>query len=162
MSMSRGDRRDGGHPASPRAEVGAALDRVRLCRQRPLRAGPGRRCAGELAAQPGERILDLGCGDGRLTAEIAATGADVLGVDLSDDLLAVAAARGLRVQRADGHQLTFDREFDAVFSNAALHWMRAPELVAAGVARALKPGGRFVGEMGVTAMSRPSPPRCVP
>ena len=101
-----------------------------------------------LAARPGERILDLGCGDGRLTTEIAATGADVLGVDLSDDLLAVAAARGLRVQRADGHQLTFDREFDAVFSNAALHWMRAPELVTAGVARALKPGGRFVGEMG--------------
>jgi SAM-dependent methyltransferase len=101
-----------------------------------------------LAPQPGERILDLGCGDGVLTAEIAATGADVVGVDLSEELLAAARERGLDVRRIDGHALDFDSEFDAVFSNAALHWMRRPELVIAGVARALLPGGRFVGELG--------------
>jgi SAM-dependent methyltransferase len=101
-----------------------------------------------LAPKPGERVLDLGCGDGTLTAEIKAAGADVLGVDLSDELLAVARMKGLAVRKADGHALDFVQEFDAVFSNAALHWMRAPDLVIAGVARALKPKGRFVGELG--------------
>lgn len=101
-----------------------------------------------LHPKPGERILDLGCGDGTLTAEIKASGADVLGVDLSEELLAVARMKGLTVRKVDGHALDFVSEFDAVFSNAALHWMRAPELVIAGVARALKPRGRFVGELG--------------
>jgi SAM-dependent methyltransferase len=101
-----------------------------------------------LAPKPGERILDLGCGDGALTAEIKAAGADVLGVDLSGELLAVARMKGLNVRKMDGHALDFVLEFDAVFSNAALHWMRAPDLVIAGVARALKRGGRFVGELG--------------
>lgn len=101
-----------------------------------------------LAPKPGERVLDVGCGDGTLTAEIKAAGADVLGVDLSDELLAVARMKGLPVQKMDGHALDFVQEFDAVFSNAALHWMCAPDLVIAGVARALKPKGRFVGELG--------------
>ncbi|HKB00524.1 MAG TPA: class I SAM-dependent methyltransferase [Methyloceanibacter sp.] len=101
-----------------------------------------------LAAKPGERILDLGCGDGALTAEIRALGADVLGVDLSEELLAVARMKGLAVRKVDGHALDFVSEFDAVFSNAALHWMRKPRLVIAGVARALRPRGRFVGELG--------------
>lgn len=101
-----------------------------------------------LAPKQGERILDLGCGDGVLTLEIAAAGADVLGADLSEELLAAAAKKGLKVQPVDGHALPFNNEFDAVFTNAALHWMRKPELVIAGVARALKPGGRFVGELG--------------
>lgn len=101
-----------------------------------------------LAPLPGERILDLGCGDGALTVEIKAAGADVLGVDMSDELLAVARMNGLTVRKIDGHALDFVQEFDAVFSNAALHWMRAPDLVIAGVARALKPKGRFVGELG--------------
>jgi len=101
-----------------------------------------------LAPKAGERILDLGCGDGTLTAEIKAAGADVLGVDLSDELLAVARMKGLTVRKADGHALDFVQEFDAVFSNAALHWMREPDRVIAGVARALKPRGRFVGELG--------------
>jgi SAM-dependent methyltransferase len=101
-----------------------------------------------LAPRPGERILDLGCGDGALTVEIAAAGADVLGVDLSEELVAAAKAKGLNIRRLDGHALDFDSEFDAVFSNAALHWMRAPDLVIAGVTHALKPGGRFVGELG--------------
>ena len=101
-----------------------------------------------LEPRPGERILDLGCGDGTLTAEIKASGADVLGVDLSDELLAVARMKGLRLRKLDGHALDFSSEFDAVFSNAALHWMRQPALVIAGVARALKAHGRFVGELG--------------
>jgi SAM-dependent methyltransferase len=103
---------------------------------------------GMLAAKAGERILDLGCGDGALTAEIRAVGADVLGVDLSEELLAVARMKGLPVRKLDGHALDFVSEFDAVFSNAALHWMRKPKLVIEGVARALRPGGRFVGELG--------------
>ena len=101
-----------------------------------------------LAPRPGERILDLGCGDGTLTAEIKAAGADVLGLDLSEELLAAAKMKGLAVRKLDGHALDFVSEFDAVFSNAALHWMRAPDLVITGVARALKPRGRFVGELG--------------
>ncbi len=102
-----------------------------------------------LAPRPGERILDLGCGDGALTERIAAAGADVVGCDASPELLEAAAARGLAVRLADGHALPFEAEFDAVFSNAALHWMRRdPGAVVAGVRRALRPGGRFVGEMG--------------
>jgi SAM-dependent methyltransferase len=101
-----------------------------------------------LAPRPGERILDLGCGDGVLTAKIAATGAIVVAVDAAPDMVAAAQAKGLDARVIAGQSLAFEREFDAVFSNAALHWMRPPEAVLAGVARALKPGGRFVAEMG--------------
>ena len=102
-----------------------------------------------LDPRPGERILDLGCGDGALTERIMALGASVLGVDASRDMGAAARRRGIDARVMDGHALTFDREFDAIFSNAALHWMtKAPDAVIAGVARALKPGGRFVAEMG--------------
>ena len=101
-----------------------------------------------LDPRPGERILDLGCGDGALTERLAAAGAEVLGVDASPDMVVAARARGLRAELADGHALAFRAEFDAVFSNAALHWMTDPDAVAAGVARALRPGGRFVAEQG--------------
>ena len=102
-----------------------------------------------LAAQPGEHILDLGCGDGALTERIAKdTGAILTGVDSSPAMLAAARARGLNVLQASGDALLFDREFDAVFSNAALHWMPNAEAVLDGVHLALKPGGRFVAEMG--------------
>jgi trans-aconitate methyltransferase len=102
-----------------------------------------------LAAQPGERILDLGCGDGALTERIAKeTGAILTGADSSPAMVEAARARGLTVIEISGDALTFDREFDAVFSNAALHWMPNAEAVLAGVHRALKPGGRFVAEMG--------------
>jgi SAM-dependent methyltransferase len=100
-----------------------------------------------LAPRPGERILDLGCGDGTLTLALARI-ADVVGVDSSPEQIAAARARGLDARVVDGGALGFVREFDAVFSNAALHWMRDPDAVIAGVARALKPRGRFVGEMG--------------
>jgi trans-aconitate methyltransferase len=101
-----------------------------------------------LAPQPGEHVLDLGCGDGALTERIAASGAVVRGCDASAELLTAARARGLQVDWADGHALPYDAEFDAVFSNAALHWMTRPADVAAGVKRALRSGGRFVGEFG--------------
>ena len=101
-----------------------------------------------LDPKPGERILDLGCGDGVLTAKIAAAGADVIAVDAAPDMVAAAKAKGLDARVVPGQSLAFEREFDAVFSNAALHWMRPPESVLTGVARALKPGGRFVAEMG--------------
>lgn len=101
-----------------------------------------------LAPKAGERILDLGCGDGVLTAQLAARGCDVIGVDASSQLTAAAKARGLHVLVKRGEELDFDAAFHAVFSNAALHWMKQPEFVIAGVWRALRPGGRFVAEMG--------------
>jgi trans-aconitate methyltransferase len=102
-----------------------------------------------LAPQPGERILDLGCGDGALTEKLASAGADVIGIDASADMIAAAKRRGLEARVVDAYHLTFDSEFDAVFSNAAMHWMkRDPEAILDGVFRALKPGGRFASEMG--------------
>ncbi|HEV2302387.1 MAG TPA: class I SAM-dependent methyltransferase [Stellaceae bacterium] len=101
-----------------------------------------------LAPRPGERILDLGCGDGVLTERIAAAGAEVVAVDAAPEMVAAARARGLDARLLAGQNLAFADEFDAVFSNAALHWMRPIEAVLRGVHRALKPGGRFVAEMG--------------
>jgi trans-aconitate methyltransferase len=101
-----------------------------------------------LAPRPGERILDLGCGDGPLTKKLADMGCQVVGVDASPAMIAAARALGLDAHVIDGHMLQFNQEFDAVFSNAALHWMKQPEKVIGGVWRALKPGGRFVGECG--------------
>lgn len=101
-----------------------------------------------LDPRPGEVILDLGCGDGVLTEAIAAAGAQVIGIDASHEMVEAARARGLNASVADGQSLDFDRQFDAVFSNAALHWMLDARAVATGVYRALRPGGRFVGEMG--------------
>ena len=101
-----------------------------------------------LAPRPGEDVLDLGCGDGVLTERIAATGARVRGCDASVELIQAARARGLSVDWVDAHALPYSAEFDAVFSNAALHWMTRPAEVIAGVRRALRPGGRFVGEFG--------------
>lgn len=101
-----------------------------------------------LDPRPEERILDLGCGDGALTAKLVALGCSVVGVDASPDQIRKAREEGLDAHVMDGQTLTFDGEFDAVFSNAALHWMKDPDAVIAGVARALKPGCRFVGEFG--------------
>jgi trans-aconitate methyltransferase len=101
-----------------------------------------------LAPRPGERILDLGCGDGVLTAKLASLGCDVTGVDASAQQIDAARKLGLDVRVMSGEALDFDGEFDAVFSNAALHWMRHPAKVIAGVNRALRPHGRFVAELG--------------
>lgn len=102
-----------------------------------------------LAARPGEQILDIGCGDGQLTQRIAANGAVVMGLDSSPEM--VAATRELSIQAIEGNAeaLPFkDRTFDAVFSNAVLHWVRNQDAMMAEVHRVLKPGGRFVAEMG--------------
>jgi trans-aconitate methyltransferase len=103
-----------------------------------------------LAPKPGERILDLGCGTGTLTSEIAASGAEVLGVDRSPEMIEEARKKfpALRFEVCDARSLEFSAEFDAVFSNAALHWIPEASLVLKGVARSLKPGGRFVAEFG--------------
>lgn len=101
-----------------------------------------------LDPKPGERILDLGCGDGVLTEKLVAAGCEVVGIDAGADMIAAARKRGLDAHVVDGHALTFRDEFDAVFSNAALHWMTRPAEVVAGVHRALRPGGRFVAEFG--------------
>ena len=85
---------------------------------------------------------------GSLTVKLAATGVEVVGVDSSPEQVAAASARGLDAHVMDIRQLRFHGEFDAVFSNAALHWVREAELVVERVFAALRPGGRFVGEMG--------------
>jgi trans-aconitate methyltransferase len=101
-----------------------------------------------LAARPGERVLDLGCGDGALTVVLVALGCEVIGVDASEPQIAAARRAGLDARVMDGQALEFDGAFDAVFSNAALHWMPGADAVIAGVYRALRPGGRFVAECG--------------
>jgi trans-aconitate methyltransferase len=103
-----------------------------------------------LEPKPGERILDVGCGTGHLTAEIAASGATMVGIDSSPAMIAQARQNfpKLAFQLVDAADFHTGEPFDAVFSNAALHWMPDPHRVAAAIARALKPGGRFVAEMG--------------
>jgi len=103
-----------------------------------------------LAPEAGERILDLGCGTGALTAEIAGRGAEVLGVDQSEEMISQARTKhpALKFETLDARALRFNAEFDAVFSNAVLHWIPEAEQVIAGVAQALRPGGRFVAELG--------------
>ncbi|MGH7091117.1 MAG: class I SAM-dependent methyltransferase, partial [Stellaceae bacterium] len=100
-----------------------------------------------LAPRPGECVLDLGCGEGTLTQHIAARAA-VVGIDASPEQVAAARARGLDARVIDAANLSFAAEFDAAFSNAALHWMKDLDVALAGVHRALKPGGRFVAECG--------------
>lgn len=103
-----------------------------------------------LDPQPGEQILDVGCGDGALTEQLAATGAIVIGVDASAAMIAAARKRNLNVELYRADVLPYIGQFDAVFSNAALHWIPATNQPAslAHINRALRPGGRFVVEMG--------------
>jgi SAM-dependent methyltransferase len=101
-----------------------------------------------LAPSPGERILDLGRGDGVLSEKIIEARARVVAVDAAPDMVAAARARGIDAWVMDGQKLAFESEFDGVFSNAALHWMRDRRATPAGAHRALKPGGRCVVEMG--------------
>jgi SAM-dependent methyltransferase len=100
-------------------------------------------------AQTGERILDLGCGDGQLTARVALSGANVVGLDASPQMAAAARSRGIAVDEGSAESLPYvDGSFDAVFSNAALHWVRDQDAMLAEVRRVLTVGGRFVAEMG--------------
>ena len=103
-----------------------------------------------LAAQPGERILDAGCGAGQLTSEIAAAGASVLGIDAAPSMVAQARQNFPKLDFALADLTTFhtDKPFDAVFSNAVLHWVRPPQEAANRLAAALRTGGRLVVEFG--------------
>jgi SAM-dependent methyltransferase len=107
-----------------------------------------------LAPKAGEMILDIGCGDGTLTQQIGASGARVIGLDASPEMVEAARAKGVDAFVADAQALGLETQlarfgrFDAAFSNAALHWMLDPGAVARGVFALLRPGGRFVGEMG--------------
>lgn len=101
-----------------------------------------------LAPQPGEDILDLGCGDGALTERLAQAGARVVGIDPSAEFVAAARARGLDARIGDATALAFSHQFDAAFTNAVLHWIPDHDAMLASVRRALRPGGRFVGEFG--------------
>lgn len=106
-----------------------------------------------LDPQPGERILDLGCGTGHLAAEIAAAVGEegrVLGIDQSSEMIDQARSEypDLEFVRADARGFVAADGFDAVFSNAALHWIPDQDAVTASVADLLRPGGRFVAELG--------------
>lgn len=107
-----------------------------------------------LEPQPNEFIIDIGCGDGALTRSIASAGARVIGIDASPEMVEAARAKGIDAFVADAQALDLEKQaarfgaFDAAFSNAALHWMLDPAAVARGVFALLRPGGRFVGELG--------------
>jgi len=107
-----------------------------------------------LGPRPGELILDVGCGDGTLTERIVEAGARVIGLDSAPEMVEAARSRGIDAFVADAEALDLEAQserfgqFDAVFSNAALHWMLDPDAVATGIFASLKPGGRFAGEMG--------------
>ena len=101
-----------------------------------------------LAPKPGERILDLGCGDGVLTKKLADLGCEVVAVDSSVAQIEAARKLGLNAHVISGEDLPYQEEFDAVFSNAALHWIKRADLMIGGVYRSLKPGGRFIAECG--------------
>ena len=103
-----------------------------------------------LGPRPGERILDLGCGTGQLTSVIAAAGASVLGLDASPDMIGQARQNYPRLSflLQDAQSMNFEGEFDAIFSNAALHWIPDAAAVAGNMAKALRTGGRLVLEMG--------------
>jgi trans-aconitate methyltransferase len=103
-----------------------------------------------LQPQAGEQILDLGCGTGDLSNEIAQLGADVTGIDLAESMLEQAKRKYPHIPflHENAETVRFTKQFDAVFSNAALHWMKNAKQVAESIWLALKPGGRFVAELG--------------
>jgi trans-aconitate methyltransferase len=101
-----------------------------------------------LDPRPGERILDLGCGDGALTRKLVESGCEVVGVDSSPAQVEAARRLGLDARVMDAEALAFEQAFHAVFSNAVLHWVRRTDQMIAGVHGALLPSGRFVAELG--------------
>lgn len=101
-----------------------------------------------LAPQVHEVILDLGCGDGALTQHLVSQCKHVVGIDASANMIEQARSLGIDAHVVDGHALPYKEAFDGIISNAALHWMTEPDKVLSGCFRALKPGGRMVGEFG--------------
>lgn len=112
--------------------------------------GHGKNLVELLEPHPGEVILDLGCGTGHLTHDIAQTGAQVTGIDSSANMVQMARTSypDLEFHVADARTFTFPHQFDAIFSNATLHWIPEAEQVVTQIAQALKPGGRFIAEFG--------------
>jgi trans-aconitate methyltransferase len=101
-----------------------------------------------LNPQANEKILDLGCGDGTLAIEIEKFSTKVLAVDLSENMVEKAKEKGIEAYVMSATELTFDNQFDAVFSNAVLHWVKEPETAIKKISAALKAGGRFIAEFG--------------
>lgn len=101
-----------------------------------------------LSPQAGERILDLGCGDGVLTRKLADLGCTVVAVDSSAPQVEATRRLGLEAYVMKGEELPYREEFDAVFSNAVLHWIKRADAMIEGVHRSLKAGGRFIAECG--------------
>src|SRR5206468_3373673 len=128
--------RDPFQPGARGATVAQTWDPERYARTARFVSELGAPVVELLAPVAGERILDLGCGDGALTEALVARGCTVVGIDASPAQVEAARRRGLDARVLDGQHLAFDREFDAVFSNAALHWMTEPDRVIAGVWRA--------------------------
>ena len=128
----------------------SAWDAVRYQSRHSYVFAYGEELLGLLDPQPGERILDLGCGSGQLTAKIAESGAAVVGLDRSEEMIVEARRNfpSLKFEIGDAANFNVDMAFDAVFSNAALHWVKDADGAAASIARALRSGGRFVLEMG--------------
>jgi trans-aconitate methyltransferase len=137
-------------PSRPQSDGrvgGQRWDPERYRRNAAFVAAAGEPLIDLLAPRPGERILDLGCGEGALTAKLASF-AVVTGIDASAEQVEAARARGLDAHVMDAARLPFAGEFDAVFSNAALHWIKDQDAAMDGIYRALKPGGRLVAECG--------------
>jgi trans-aconitate methyltransferase len=130
--------------------AGTGWDAERYDRQFSFVSGYGAPLVDLLDPKPGERVVDLGCGTGSLTAAIAERGAAVTGLDGDPGMVAAARKQhpGMVFALADGHRFTVAAPVDAVFSNAALHWMTRPDEVIGSVRSALRPGGRFVAELG--------------
>jgi 2-isopropylmalate synthase len=101
-----------------------------------------------LAPQSAEKILDLGCGDGTLTLQIQNRDCEVLGIDSSESMIAKAQAKGLKAQVLSAEKIDYHHQFDAVFTNAVLHWVDDIDAVVTNVYRALKANGKFIGEFG--------------
>ncbi len=103
-----------------------------------------------LNPRSGQRVLDIGCGDGAFSSRVCARGAQVVGIDPAPDMVRSARARGIEARVGAAQDLREQAAFDLAISNAVFHWIREPRPALAGVFAALRPGGRFVGELGGT------------
>jgi trans-aconitate 2-methyltransferase len=139
------------------AEGGFHWDAEAYARSSQAQLGWARELIAKLPLQGHEAVLDIGCGDGKVTAEIArrVPRGEVVGIDSSEDMVRKArsafASEGsprISFQLMDARALAFDARFDVAFSNAVLHWLKEHRPMLKGVARSLKPGGRVLFQMG--------------